>query len=174
MGVLTVFWRPLRERSRARAVKAIGIGEGPSEPDFDRFVQQAAEAFAAPFALLTLIERNSLWIKAAAGLELRCMPRENSFCSHAVDTGDLLEVCDARADPMFAALPAVVGEPYVRYYLGAPLGLMDGTDIGALCVLDDRPRQPASRDQKAYLAGLARQAVHALERRAHVKGGLPA
>lgn len=140
-----------------------------AEPDFDRFVQHAANAFAAPIALLTLIDSDTLWVKAATGLDLRCAPRENSFCTHAVDRSEPLEVCDALADPRFQGFPAVAGEPHIRYYLGAPLTLIDGTDVGALCVLDTSPRPPASRDQRAYLVGLARQATRSLERRAHVR-----
>ncbi|MGI4731228.1 MAG: GAF domain-containing protein [Janthinobacterium lividum] len=146
----------------------------PAEPGFDRFVQQAANAFAAPFSLLTLLHEDTLWVKAAIGLQMECLPRDDGFCTHAVDRKEPLEVCDARVDRRFQALSPVVGTPFVRYYLGAPLTLMDGTGVGALCVLDTKQRQPASRDQRAYLMGLARQATQALERRAHIKGSLAA
>jgi GAF domain-containing protein len=164
-----MFSRLFRERSRSRAVKAIGTVTAPAEPDFDRFVQQIAEAFAAPIALLTLIDDASLWIGAATGMAPQCIARDESFCTHAVDGTEPLEVCDAHADPLYAALPAVVGAPFVRYYIGAPLVLFAGTAVGALCVLDTQPRLPASRDQRAYLVGVARQAAQALERRAHVR-----
>jgi len=166
--------RLLRERTRSRAVQSTGVLERTADADFDRFVQQAAAAFVAPISLLTLIRDESLWIKAATGLVLQCMPRENGFCNHALDHGEPLEVCDARAHPQFQALPSVTGEPRIRYYIGAPLTMADGIDIGALCVLDTRPRRPASRDQRAYLVGLARQASQALERSAHVRGTLAA
>lgn len=166
--------RLLRERSRSRAAKALRGDDRPAEPDFDRFVQQVASAFDAPIALLTLVGDTSLWMKAAIGMAPRCLARQESFCTHAVDECRLLEVCDARADPIFAALPPVVESPFVRYYMGAPLVLADGTAVGALCVLDAQPRPPATRDQRAYLSGIARQAAQALERRAHVKGGIAA
>ena len=169
-----MFWKMLRERSRVRAVKQLDIVGNLAEPGFERFVEQAADAFAAPISLLTLIHDDTLWVKAALGLDLRCVPRENGFCSYAVDLGEPLEVCDARVDPRFQNFSSVTGEPYVRYYLGAALTLMNGVDVGALCILDTRPRQPASRDQRAYLIGLARQATQALEQRAHIKSSLAA
>lgn len=169
-----MLWNILRERARARAVGRLGIPALPTEPGFDRFVGQAAAAFAAPISFLTLIDLNTMWVKASAGLDLQCLPRRDSFCAHVLSRDEPLEVCDARADPRFRRLPPVVGEPYIRYYIGAPLTLVDGTDVGALCVIDTRPRPPASRDQRAYLVGLARQATHALERQAHVRGSVAA
>lgn len=169
-----MFWKLLRERSRSRAVEKLDILDQLAEPGFDRFVQQAADAFDAPISLLTFLHDDTLWVRAATGLAVQCMPREDGFCSYAVDRGEPTEICDALADPVFRTLPSVTGEPYIRYYLGIPLSLTNGTDIGALCVLDTKPRKPASRDQRAYLAGLARQATHALERDAHIKGSVAA
>lgn len=169
-----MFWRLLRERSRLRAVKQLDVLDSLAEPGFDRFVQLAADAFNAPISLLTLLHDNTLWIKAATGFETQCMPRQDGFCSHVVDRDEPLEVCDVHADPLFRNLPPVTGAPYVRYYIGAPLKLFDGTGIGALCILDTQTREPASLDQRAYLSGLARQATQALERRAHIRGRLAA
>jgi len=166
-ALMLVSW--IKEWSRARAVRGIGIETSVAEPDFDRFVQQAADAFAAPIALLTLIESDTMWVKAAKGFDVECAARKDSFCTHAIDRCEPLEVCDASVDPRFRDLPGVKGDPLIRYYIGAPLTLIDGTDIGALCVIDTTPRAPASRDQRAYLVALARQAALALDRRAHVR-----
>lgn len=169
-----MLWNLFRERLRSRAIERLGAVGNIAEPGFDRFVQQAAAAFGAPMSLLTLLHKDMLWVKAATGVQMHCAPRKESFCNHAVDRAELLEVCDASVDPVFQALPSVIGEPYIRYYLGAPLTLLDGTDFGALCVLDTQSRAPASRDQRVYLKGLARQASQAMERHAHIKGSLAA
>lgn len=169
-----MFLRFLRERSRSVAIKALDAVDGPAEPDFNCFVKQVADAFAAPIALLNLIADESLWIKAASGMRPQCIARKDSFCTHAVDAVRLLEVCDAKVDPVYASLPPVTGAPFIRYYIGAPLILVDGTAVGALCVSDTQPRAPASRDQRAYLIGVARQATQALERRAHTRSSLAA
>lgn len=167
-------WNILRERSRAKAVDRLGIMSTPTEPGFDRFVEQAAAGFAAPISFLTLITTETMWVKASSGFELQCMPRRDSFCTHVLGRSEPLEVCDALADRRFRKLPPVTGKPHIRYYIGAPLHLACGADAGALCVIDTRPRPPASRDQRAYLVGLARQAAHALERQAHIRGTVAA
>lgn len=159
----------LRERARARAVDSVGVLSAPAELRLDRFAELASTAFAAPLSFLTVLHDQQLLIRGGVGLDLVCVPRREGFCHYAVDRDDLLEVCDAWADPVFRLLPGVVGAPYIRYYLGAPLTLARKVDVGMLCVLDTVARLPASRDQRAYLEGLARQAAQAIERRADVK-----
>ena len=163
-----MFKNLMRERRRAVAVHGLHVLDTPAEQTFDRFVQAAADAFDAPIALLSLIHDHQQWFKAAQGLTIDCIPRDSGFCNFALDRPDVLEVCDARADPRFASLPPVVDAPFARYYIGAPLRALSGIDVGALCVLDTVPRRPASADQKAYLLALTRQAMLALETRGDV------
>lgn len=155
----------LRERARARAIAKLTAGHEVRDPGCRRFVDQAAEAFAAPMTLLTLLRHDQMLIHASKGVDMESAPRKESFCTQAIEHGgDIFEVCDAAADPRFNALPFVTGETHLRYYIGAPLVLDSGVVVGMLCVLDTRARAPASPDQRAYLIGLARQAVAALER----------
>jgi GAF domain-containing protein len=157
-----------REHRRSRAVTALGILDTPVDPVFDRFVTDAATAFDAPIALLSLIHGDRQWFKAQYGPHIECRERDESFCQFALNRGAVLEVCDPENDPRFAALPVVIAAPYIRYYIGAPLTMMSGVDVGALCVLDVAARLPASADQRAYLTGLARRAAIALEVRSDV------
>lgn len=162
--------RMLRERARARAISGLGPLDAPSEPGLNRFAEQAANAFAAPLAFVTVLHDQQLLVKGGVELAAVCLPRKEAFCHYAVDRNDLLEVCDALADPFFRTLPCVAGASHVRYYVGAPLTIARNVDVGMLCVLDTVPRSPASRDQRTYLAGLARQAAQAIERRVDRKG----
>jgi GAF domain-containing protein len=157
------------EHWRSLAVKRLGVLDTPAEPSFDRFVNEAASAFNAPIALLSLIHNEEQWFKAGHGLTLSCIPRDSGFCGHAIDREGALECCDPQNDPRFAHLAVVTGDPFVRYYIGAPLRLLNGIDVGALCVLDTVARPPASADQRAYLLGLARQASMVLEARGDLR-----
>lgn len=160
----------LRERRRSLAVRGTGLLNTPAEPGFDRFVEAAAAAFNAPIALLSLIHDQQQWFKATHGLAIDCIDRDHGFCNFTLDRSGLLETCNPAADNRFSSLPVVMGPPHVRYYIGVPLRLLSGIDVGALCVLDTEQREPASSDQKAYLLGLARQASMALEARFDLMG----
>ena len=154
------------ERRRSLAVKGLGVLDTPPEPAFDRFVIEAAASFETPIALLSLIHSDEQWFKAGHGLVLTCIPRSAGFCGCVLDHYGALESCDPEHDSRFAKLAVVTGDPFIRYYIGAPLRLLSGVGVGALCVLDTVRRPPASGDQRAYLLGLARQASMALEARA--------
>jgi GAF domain-containing protein len=154
-----------RERRRSGAVHDLAVLDLPGDSTCDRFVQAAAAAFDAPIAALSLIHDDRQSVYASHGITTSCLPRGDGFCRHALDRPDVLECCDPWRDDRFARLPSVIGAPHIRYYIGAPLRLLNGVDVGALCVVDTVERAPASPDQKAYLAGLARQAALTLETR---------
>lgn len=160
-----MFKNLFRERRRSSAVRRLTLFKEPADPVLDRLVESAASAFAAPIAALSLIHDEEQVVKTSSGFTLGCLPREDGFCSFTFDLPDVLESCDPCGDERFRALPGVCGEPHVRYYIGAALRLANGMEVGALCVADTVARQPASADQKAYFASLARQASLALEGR---------
>jgi len=167
-------WNKVRERLRAKAVERLTAVGAAAEPGLERYTEQAAQAFAAPIALLSLIRDDRLLVKASTGTDMTCISRKHSFCTHVLDRDDLLEVGDTLEHPVLRTLPFVIREPFIRYYIGAPLTLTSGVDVGALCVLGPVPRPPASADQRAYLQGLARQATALLERQLHLNGALAA
>ena len=68
-----------------------------------------------------------------------------------------LTIENASIDPLVREHPAVLGEPYVRAYAGAPLRNADGFVLGAFCVFDVKPRVFAPK-QLAVIAALARVA----------------
>jgi GAF domain-containing protein len=90
------------------------------------------------------------------------VPREVSFCAHAVAADALLEVSDTTTDLRFAGNPIVTGGPRARYYAGAPVRTADGQPVGVLCVVDTTARR-MSPDQRTALESLARLAGAHLE-----------
>lgn len=166
-SVLSILFR---ERRRSRIVRTLTERDRLGSQVFDRFVNAAASSFGAPIAAVSLIHGNRHSIEAGYGIPTICIPRAEGFCNFTLDGSGVLECIDPQSDPRFATLPGVLGEPYARYYIGAPLRLLNGLDVGALCVIDIVQRKPASDDQKAYLLGLARQAAVTLESRLDLLG----
>ncbi|TAA09961.1 diguanylate cyclase [Pseudoxanthomonas winnipegensis] len=156
------------ESERLRRLMDLRVMDSSPEPLFDALTRAAAELTASPVALITLIEQDRQWIKSNHGLPgLESTARTTAFCDYAIRSDKLLEVRDARRDVRFSRFETVVGEPYVRFYAGAPLTLTSGHRVGTLCVFDTVPRQlePA---QRAALEQLAHAAVAAIELRAQL------
>jgi CheY-like chemotaxis protein len=132
---------PENESERLDAVYALHLLDTPPEERFDRYTRIAAQLFDVPIALVSLIDTDRQWYKSRHGIDFTESPRDTAFCAHTIlDTG-VLHVADALQDARFADSPFVTGEPRVRFYAGAPLAGSDGSLVGALCVVDRRPRQ---------------------------------
>jgi GAF domain-containing protein len=132
---------PANDEDRLRALRELLILDTPPEKRFDRIVEFAASEFDVPIALISLIDRDRQWFKARVGLDVCETSREISFCGHAILQPDLFEVLDATRDARFADNPLVVGAPFIRFYIGAPLQLPNGLTVGTLCLIDTRPRE---------------------------------
>ncbi|MBI3948610.1 MAG: PAS domain S-box protein [Armatimonadetes bacterium] len=137
---------PPDERRRVAALRALGILDTPTEERFDRITRLAARVFAVPMAAVSLVDERRQWIKSQVGVAVCEIPRDLSFCAHAIAEDETLVVADTRLDPRFAGNPMVTGAPCVRFYAGQPLHALDGSRIGALCIADVKPRQMAPGD----------------------------
>jgi signal transduction histidine kinase len=113
---------------------------------------------------ISLVDSERQWFKARVGLSACETTRDASFCAHAMHDDGVMVVEDALLDPRFATYPAVVGEPHVRFYAGAPLVSADGQRLGSLCVIDRRPRTLAANQRDGLLI-LARHVMVQLELR---------
>ena len=127
----------------------------------DDIVVLARAIFDTKMAHITLVDRDRQWFKARIGLDVEETARGISFCAHAILRDTALVVPDAEEDPRFHDNPAVTGGPKVRFYVGQPIRMADGTAIGTLCVDDAAPREEPTQTQLDALAALARLAAEA-------------
>jgi phosphoribosyl 1,2-cyclic phosphodiesterase len=131
---------PSDEDRRLATIRALGLWGTPPEERFDRITRLAAAVFSVPISLIALMERDREWFKSCCGVDIHEVPRDASFCGHAIFERRPLVVGDAREDERFADNPYVTGPPGVRFYAGYPLILGDGSCVGTLCILDTKPR----------------------------------
>ncbi len=156
---------PANEKQRLAALRALGVLDTPAEEELDAITTLAADRFDAPIALISLVDDARQWFKSRYGLEAAETGRSVAFCGYTILADETLVVLDARLDPRFCDNPLVIGEPFIRFYAGAPLVLSGGDRVGTLCVIDSRPREAFSERDDRSLRLMARQVVNHLETR---------
>ena len=156
---------PKNEAARLKALRSLRILDTPDEERFDRLARLAKRMFDVPIALISLVDENRQWFKACVGLDVREAPREISFCGHTILDDEVFIINDAKEDFRFADNPLVLNEPYIRFYAGCPVRYLDGSRLGALCIIDTRPRTLSKEDIEALkdLAELAERELVAIQ-----------
>jgi diguanylate cyclase (GGDEF)-like protein len=155
--------RPADEGGRLAALQRTQLLDTPPDDEFDFLATLAAQVCDAPFAFITLVDRDRVWVKAAVGFEAGPSARDDSLCAWSILEDGGLSIPDLSADPRTAALPTTVGGPKFRMYHGANLVDAEGHRLGTLCVLDRRPRTLDPK-QRRLVARLARQVMALVER----------
>ncbi|MDO9487860.1 MAG: GAF domain-containing protein, partial [Sphingomonadaceae bacterium] len=150
------------EAARQTAVDRLDLSRIGRSASLQAMVHQAAEIIGTPIAAISIIDRDRQWFVADKGLDVGETPRAVSFCAHAIDGDVAMVVNDAALDARFGGNPLVRGHPGIRFYAGAPLVTSQGDKLGALCVIDTRPRE-LSAEQTAALTALATRVAHELE-----------
>jgi predicted PurR-regulated permease PerM/GAF domain-containing protein len=122
---------------RLEALRNLGISTAQS-PRFDPTAKRAAETFGAPIGLVTFAVEEAL--SATPDLDdASPPPPEVAIARHVMAGEGILIVEDATEDPQFADNPLVL-EKGIRFYAGAPLRTSAGTVVGALSIVDTKPR----------------------------------
>lgn len=156
---------PLEESARQRILDTYRIVDSLPEAAYNDIVALASTLCETPIAVVSLVDRERQWFKASMGLDGSGTPRDQAFCSHAIEAPtQLMEIPDARDDGRFVANPLVTGEFGLRFYAGMPLVTEDGAAIGTVCVIDKKPRE-LNATQRRGLQSLARLTMTLLDAR---------
>ncbi|MGH6958516.1 MAG: ATP-binding protein [Caulobacteraceae bacterium] len=126
------------ERARLQAVRSVDLED--ARPVFERIARTAQRLSGAPFAHVTIVGRDEVWLAGVSAEPLEPVAREHAFVFEVVESDAVFWVEDLSADRRFAANPFVKDGPRFRGYAAAPVVLSDGRRIGAVSIKDWRPR----------------------------------
>ena len=132
---------------RVDFLRSLRILDTQSDSRFDRITEAASTITHSPIVLVSLVDGDRLWFKSKVGLDASEASRDSAFCSRVVAEpgSEIFVVCDAAEDERFKYSDLVLGEPFIRFYAGAPLIVPadNGKEykIGSLCVIDRKPRE---------------------------------
>ena len=133
---------------RAQAIQSMAVLDTPPEEGFDALARLAAYVCGAPIGLVSLIDQDRVWFKAAHGLSIKDGAHKHSFCCETANSKRVLEVVNAQLDLRFTENQVVTGDPGVFYFAGAPI-MYEGVGIGTVCVLDYVPRELPAQSLQA-------------------------
>src|SRR4051812_29531900 len=142
----------LDDPGRLAALAESGLtGEMPVEA-LERVARMVTRLLGVPIALVNVVGADSQTTVAAESGLTRfnfggSVPLTHSFCQHVVTDGTRLVVPDAREDARLSGNLAVAEG--VIAYLGVPLHSPSGHVLGALCAIDQEPREWTLADQAA-------------------------
>ena len=118
---------------------------------FDRATRIAKSMFADADATIVLLHGGRAWRSRYADGQF---PARDPVTELVMSTGEFLWIEDATLDPRFADHPVVVGPPFLRLCVVAPICLADGSTPGALCIYGLTP-QALDETKAARLSDLA-------------------
>lgn len=153
---------PNDEPERLEALRRYGAFGMLRSTVFDDIARLAAFICRTPISMISLIDSNRQWFLAQNGVDSCETSREVSFCAHALVGTEMLIVEDTHQDARFSRNVMVTGEPFIRFYAGAPLLTTDGYALGTLCVVDYLPRTLIP-EQADALRSLSRLVMTQLE-----------
>ncbi|HBX36441.1 MAG TPA: diguanylate cyclase [Pseudohongiella sp.] len=127
------------EQHRLGVLHSLGLLDTPSDERFDRITRLATRLFNVPISLFSLVDENRQWFKSHTGIDVRETPREHSFCSHAIQSDQVMVVEDTWLDPRFQNNALVTSTPHIRFYAGSPVRVGMGSRLGTLCLIAEQP-----------------------------------
>lgn len=128
--------------------------------------QLACVIAQSPTALICSRDQQGWRLSHNPGSQTEPLTFDLAFYTFAVTQRRAFEISDLRGDPAFASSPLVTGPPHFRFFAGAPVISEDDQLLGAICVLDTRPRA-LTLVQRQGMEALARQIrAHLLHQKA--------
>ncbi|RNL53229.1 GAF domain-containing sensor histidine kinase [Pedobacter jejuensis] len=127
---------PNNEFERLIRLSELDLDFTALEVSFEDLTRLAVKVTGTQMSLVNIIDAHTQWTLDDLGLGVKQAPRENSVCQYAIMSDMPLEISDLRIDERFTSRDFVERLDGLRYYIGIPLQLESGINIGTLCVLD--------------------------------------
>lgn len=131
----------IQEATRLKDLYQYRILDTEPETDYTDLAELASLICECPIAAITFIDEKRQWFKAKVGDTVKQTSRDISFCSHTILQDDALVVTDTATDSRFSQNPDVTGGLKIRFYTGCPIYSAQGNKLGAVCVIDRKPRR---------------------------------
>lgn len=158
------------EQERQEVINSLEFLQQQADSQVKDIAQLTAKFCDIPIVLVTIVNETRQNFYVQYGLSGDSTSRDESFCGHTILQDDLFEVNNAQEDVRFHDNPLVSGDPNIVYYAGHPIRVK-GHKIGALCMIDRKPRD-LSPLQKEFHLIMTHQVEQIFSQKAFVEGYL--
>lgn len=146
------------ENARLEALYNYDIINSGRERGFDRLTEIASLICECEISLISFAEKDRLWYKSAAGLDIEEVPRGIAICEYPLLGNEVFIVEDTLKDDRFRHHALSEEGVRVRFYAGYPLIDPNGFTLGSICVADLQPKKLTANQQR-ILSLLAEEAI---------------
>jgi len=151
------------EQRRLEEVERYGIMDTPWDETYDGYTRLAATLFGVPFCVVSIVDKDRIWIKAGHGMEGGSqLSREPGLCDRTVLTTGPHIVNDLSLQDATRRHSLTLGDNGIRFYAGIPLVTRSGYGLGAFCIMDRQPRR-LSRAKLDHLSALGKLLMDYIE-----------
>ena len=138
------FPKRMDDAKRIEVLKDYQVLNHIEEPSFSRLTELAKLFFDVQIVTITFMDEETQFLKSPIGLGSVCeTPRRDAFCNYTIMSDAVMVVPDALHDPRFENNNLVTGDPYIRFYAGAPISVYEAGQkivLGAFCLIDPEPK----------------------------------
>ena len=138
--------RQTAERSH-EALEEYAIFDSLVPAAFHSLTEFAAMSFHTDRSRITLIDRHRQWFASHYGCSTSESPLDCSICVHVATARMPIVIRDAKRDRKWQDHPTITDD--FRFYAGVPLFSRERVPIGAMCVVDQKPKRFTAADMHA-------------------------
>jgi len=154
------------EFQRLNKLRRYDIIDSPPELLFDLIAEIAKTTFKASGSFVSFVDEKKVYFKAnTSPIQTSAIRKEDSLCTVALQSAELTLIEDTKTYAEVEDSVYVRMENGIRFYAAAPIITMEGFVIGAVSVMDNKPRFDIEQDQLSVLKWLARITLEKLESR---------
>ena len=152
------------DMSRIANLKSYDLESEYPKEELKSITKLASEICNTPISLINIIEEFSQRTIATTHEDLndKVIPREKSICDRTIIEGKLLIINDIEKHQKISSRLSSEDKKKIKFYAGSPLKSPEGYNLGALCVIDSKPRE-LTEYQKESLHTLAKEVMSRLE-----------
>ncbi len=127
------------------------------ESPFDHVTALLCSRFELPFGLVSFVNGDLAVFRSEVGLGESSLPRDVSVSNVLVDMGPgaHLVIEDTLLHPVLKDHPMVTGKPFLRFFAGATVSNGKGEPVGAVGVMDSKPRPALTESEWTTLDHIA-------------------